>query len=155
MTIEPMRVSDLAAVHALLGKSKLPVMGLDACVGAALVARDEAAVIASAALEVYPPYALLRSVAVDPARRGEGVGQMITSEAIALARRLGLVEVYLLTETAPAFFPKLGFAPIARAAVPPEVQQSLEFTTACCASAQAMRLALTATAPAGNRQDTT
>jgi amino-acid N-acetyltransferase len=143
MTIEPMSGSgDLDAVSALLDECKLPAVGLAAHVSTALVARDGSRVVASAALEVYPPYALLRSVAVDPRRRGEGIGQRMTSEAIAMARRLGLADVYLLTETAPRFFPKLGFVPIARALVPAEVQQSFEFTSACCDSAQAMRLTL-------------
>lgn len=142
MTIDPMRPSDLDAVHTLLDACNLPFTGLDAHVANAIVARDGERIIASAALEVYPPYALLRSVAVDATRRGEGLGQLITSEAIALARRQGLRRVYLLTETAPAFFPKLGFAPVARADVAAEVQRSVEFTTVCCASAQAMMLVL-------------
>jgi amino-acid N-acetyltransferase len=49
-----------------------------------------------------------------------------------------VVTVYLLTETAGAFFPKLGFRPIARADVAPAVLRSAEFTTACPRSALVM-----------------
>jgi amino-acid N-acetyltransferase len=142
MTIEPMLPSDLTEVHALLRASKLPIDGLEAHVATAVVARQDDRVVGSAALEVYPPYALLRSVAVDATHRGRGVGRLMTLEAIALARRHGLTGVYLLTETAPGFFPKLGFVPIARSQVPSAVQQSVEFTGGCCASAQAMMLPL-------------
>jgi amino-acid N-acetyltransferase len=142
MTIEAMRPSDLSAVHALLRTSKLPSDGLEAHVATAVVAREDDGVVGSAALEVYPAYALLRSVVIDTTRRGRGLGQLITAEAITLARRHGLTAVYLLTETAPGFFPKLGFVPIARSQVPSPVQQSVEFTGVCCANAQAMMLPL-------------
>lgn len=142
MTIEPMRATDLDAVHALLRACKLPVEGLASHVGTALVARDGARVVGSAALEMYPPSALLRSVAVDVTRRGQGLGQLLTSEAIALARQHQLERIYLLTETASGFFPKLGFSAVPRSQVPAEVQQSIQFTTLCPASAQAMQYRL-------------
>jgi amino-acid N-acetyltransferase len=143
MTIEPMQERDREAVHALLRSHKLPLDGLDDHVSHALVARDASGLVGSAALEVYGPYALLRSVAVDESLRGQGVGQLLTAEVLALARRLALREVFLLTETAAGFFPKFGFEPIARTGVPPEVRQSVEFRSACPASALAMRLRLT------------
>jgi len=138
MTIEPMCPSDVDAVHTLLRANKLPTAGLEVHLATALVAREGDRVLGSAALEVYGPFGLLRSLAVDAARRDQGLGQLMVTEALALARRLGLKEIYLLTETAARFFPKLGFVPIARTQVPPEVQQSIEFTTLCPASAQAM-----------------
>lgn len=52
--------------------------------------------------------------------------------------------VYLLTETAAEFFARLGFRPIRRAEAEPAVGASVEFTTACPASATCMRLSLDA-----------
>jgi amino-acid N-acetyltransferase len=138
MTITPMQPADLKAVHTLLHAARLPTEGLDWHVETALVARDGDAVVGCAALELYPPYALLRSVAVDKSRRGRGLGQLLTAEAIALGRRLGVSGIFLLTETAAGFFPRLGFVPIAREQVPVEVQQSMEFTSLCPVSARAM-----------------
>jgi len=61
--------------------------------------------------------------------------------------------VYLLTETAAGFFPRFGFQPIQRAEVAPAVQQSIEFTSACPASAQPMRLVLEPRARAATPED--
>jgi amino-acid N-acetyltransferase len=50
----------------------------------------------------------------------------------------GVRRVFLLTETAADFFPRFGFRPVARTAVPAAVQQSVEFSSACPASALVM-----------------
>jgi amino-acid N-acetyltransferase len=105
----------------------------------ALVARDGEAVVGSAALERYGDAALLRSVAVEEPRRGTGLGAALVGAALDLARAEGVGEVYLLTTTAPDYFPRFGFRPVARDAVAPAVTQSVEFTSACPASALAMR----------------
>jgi amino-acid N-acetyltransferase len=51
--------------------------------------------------------------------------------------------VFLLTTTAEKFFPRFGFEQIAREDVPPSVQASVEFTSACPTSAIVMRKRLT------------
>jgi amino-acid N-acetyltransferase len=48
----------------------------------------------------------------------------------------------LLTETAAQFFPKIGFVPTSRARIPDVVHASVEFTSACPASAAAFVLSL-------------
>jgi len=105
---------------------------------AAVVARRGNAVIACAALELYGDAALLRSVAVSPDHRGEGLGQKVTQGALALARHQGVRRIYLLTETADRFFPRLGFRRITRHQVEPAVRQSVEFRSACPESAVVM-----------------
>ena len=50
-----------------------------------------------------------------------------------------LSAVYLLTTTAERFFPRFGFEQITRADVPATVQESVEFKSACPASAIVMR----------------
>jgi amino-acid N-acetyltransferase len=47
--------------------------------------------------------------------------------------------VFLLTTTAERFFPRFGFEEIARDEVPASVQASVEFQSACPASAIVMR----------------
>ena len=56
---------------------------------------------------------------------------------------MALELVFLLTTTAERFFPKFGFEQIARDDVPPSVQASVEFRSACPASAIVMRKRLT------------
>jgi amino-acid N-acetyltransferase len=47
--------------------------------------------------------------------------------------------VFLLTTAAERFFPKFGFEPVDREQVPPSVGASVEFQSACPASAIVMR----------------
>lgn len=138
ITIAVARSSDLPAVLALLERSSLPQEGLADHLATTIVARSGDAVVGSAALEVYGGAALLRSVAVDAALRGQGLGQRLTRAALDLARQRGVAIVYLLTETAADFFPRFGFQLTERAAVVPAVQQSVEFKGACPASAQVL-----------------
>ena len=70
--------------------------------------------------------------------RGGGLGRRLTREALELARSRGASEAFLLTETADACFTRLGFGPVGRPAVPGSVRGSVEFVSACPASARAM-----------------
>ena len=142
MTVERATVPDLPAVVALLQRLDLPVEGVAQCLGRMLVAKDGAQVVGVAAVESYDQGALLRSVAVDPAYQGQGVGQRVVTAALEMARQDGAEAVFLLTTTAERFFPRFGFAEIPRTAVPSSVRSSVEFESACPASAIAMRVAL-------------
>jgi N-acetylglutamate synthase-like GNAT family acetyltransferase len=122
--------------------------------GCGLVALDEAAqfpehyvsalidgeLIGLAGVEVHGDAALLRSVAVDPEFRGEGLGGALVDEALDVARQSGAETVYLLTLTAAAYFARLGFVPVGRESAPDAVAGTREWATACPASATAMRL---------------
>ena len=145
--IDSARDAELPAVLALLAQTGLPPDGLSDHLATTLVARDASSIVGSAALELYGDAALLRSVAVDQRLRGQGLGQQLTRAALDLARQHGVDTVYLLTETATDFFPRFGFQPIARADVAPAVQQSVEFTTVCPASAAVLALDLDSSAP--------
>lgn len=150
--IEPARAGDAEAVVALVGAAGLPEDGVRELVPTLLVARADGRVAGSAGIEAYGRDALLRSVAVDPVLRGQGVGRRLAEAAVALAGRLGVERLYLLTETAAPFFARLGFGVVARAGVPAAVQASREFARLCPASAQAMmrdlRLTLRRATPA-------
>jgi amino-acid N-acetyltransferase len=141
-TIAPATRADLAAIRDLLRASALPLDGLDAHIATTLAARDGTRVVGCAAVELYDGAALLRSVAVAEGRRGIGLGRRLTEAALDLARGRGARAAYLLTTTAGDYFPRCGFRPVARDAVDPAVRRSVEFTTACPASALAMLLEL-------------
>ncbi len=66
----------------------------------------------------------------------------LTRAALDLAREREVRAVYLLTETAAEFFGRLGFRRIPRGEAEPAVGASIEFTTACPASATCMVLSL-------------
>lgn len=140
--IGPAGPGDLAAARTLLERAGLPASGIDAIQDTLLVARSGNRVVGSAALELYQPAALLRSVAVDPALRGTGLGVRLTEAALALAVERGVTSVYLLTETAGEFFPKFGFRTVTRDEVSPAVKESEEFSSLCPESALVMVLDL-------------
>ncbi len=137
--IERAELMDRPEILRLLERNRLPVAGLDEHWATALVARQDGRIVGSAALERYPDGALLRSVAVAPELQGHGLGGELTTAALELARTFGVPAVYLLTTTAERFFPRFGFELIARADVPPGVRTSVEFTSACPATAAVMR----------------
>jgi amino-acid N-acetyltransferase len=142
VVIEAARADDFDAVLALLALSGLPEAGLGGHRDSLLVARIDGELVGSAALELYGESALLRSVAVAPAYRGRGVGRCLTDAALLLARAQDVRRVYLLTTTAPDFFAGLGFTRVDRAAVPPALQASAEFSGACPDTACVMARAL-------------
>jgi amino-acid N-acetyltransferase len=133
---------DGPSILKLLRESGLPIDGLVDHLNTALVARDGTAIVGCAAVEIYPDGALLRSVAVAREARGHGVGERLTEAAVSLARSLRTPAVYLLTTTAESYFPRFGFVQTTRELVPTGVQQSIEFRSACPASAIVMRKAL-------------
>ena len=81
-------------------------------------------------------------MAVDVTERGTGLGVRLTEAAIARARAGRVPALYLLTTTAERFFPRFGFTPITREDVPDSVRSSVEFQSACPASAIVMRKVL-------------
>ena len=114
--------------------------GVDDLADTMVIARNDAAVIVgAAALELYAEGALLRSVAVDPSVQGQRVGHQLTEAALDMAQQRGAQAVFLLTTTADKFFPRFGFERITREEVPLSVQDSIEFKSACPASAVVMR----------------
>ena len=136
--VTPAAPADLPGILALLDASRLPRAGIEDHVASTLVARHDSGVVGTAALELYGGAALLRSVAVATALRGQGLGAALTMAALELARQRGVRSVYLLTETAGRFFPRFGFHAISRAEVDAAVRASTEFTTACPKSASVM-----------------
>jgi amino-acid N-acetyltransferase len=90
--------------------------------------------------EQYGQAALLRSLVVHPAVRGEGVGTALVGALLDIARAFEVLEVYLLTNDAAGFFSRHDFEVVDRSAVPDVVTASKEFSLNCCATATAMRL---------------
>jgi amino-acid N-acetyltransferase len=140
--IEQARPDDAQDVLRLLERNHLPLDGLLDHLATTLVARQNGLIIGSAALEVYPDGALLRSVAVAPEAQGQGLGHELTDAAIRMAEAVHAPAIYLLTTAAERYFPKFGFERIARTDVPATVQTSIEFTSACPSSAAVMRKSL-------------
>jgi amino-acid N-acetyltransferase len=131
--------ADLPAVRLLLEAEHLPLDGIGDLVRTLVIATRGVDVLGAAAVELYADGALLRSVVVDSRVKGQGLGHRLSEAALDLARARGQRTAFLLTTTAEGYFPKLGFERITRADVPATVQASVEFQSACPASAVVMR----------------
>ena len=136
--------SDEPKVRKLLSLVKLPTVGVPDDLAELWTLKDpQGEVMGCVALEIYRDTALLRSLAVHPERRGEGLGWMLAEMALLRVRQRGLLRVCLLTEHATDFFAeKFGFRPVPRETLPPEVQGSSEYQR-FCGHAVAMALEIT------------
>ena len=141
-TIRSAAGSDLTAIERLLEANKLPLVGVRDAIGDFLVAERGGTLVGVIGLEIYDDRGLLRSAAVDAGERGTGVGAALVGALIETSRARGLKELVLLTTTADRWFPRFGFATIARDDTPIAVRRSAEFMGACPASASVMRLEL-------------
>ena len=130
--------ADLVQLRALLAAAGLPDEVGDHPGTSVLVARAGTLVVGGGAVEPYGDHGLLRSLVVDPGRRGHGLGGRLTEALAAEAGRMGLAALYLLTETAAGFFAGRGFARIGRETAPAPVQSSTEFAVLCPDTAVAM-----------------
>lgn len=139
-TLRAANSDDLPRVHALLTANKLPLDGVDPALATYIVAGQGADIVGVAGTEPCGDGAdaLLRSVAVHDAWKGKGLGRALVERAIADAEARGTSALYLLTTTAERYFPSFGFREVERAAVPPAVQGTAEFSSACPASAVVM-----------------
>jgi amino-acid N-acetyltransferase len=85
------------------------------------VAEIDEVVVGCCALEiVWSDLAEIKSLAVDPDRRKQGVGAALVSAVVEEARRLGVPQVFALT-LEPGFFGKLGFEVVTKESLPMKV----------------------------------
>lgn len=141
-SIRSARPDDEQGVLILLREAGLPVDEVAEWLPRYVVAEADGRIVGVAGLEVHGNDGVLRSVVVEPERRGTGLGGRLAATVIASARSAGLRRLYLLTETAESYFPRHGFRRIPRDAASEAVQESVEFREACPDSATAMVLDL-------------
>ncbi len=130
---------DMEEIRRLLERYGLPTADLDSSQPFFLVAREGETLLGAAGLESHGTTGLLRSIVVADSRRGRGLGRELVDAIEKTARKKGLQELVLLTETARDFFAKLGYADIARDRAPAAVRESAEFKSLCPQSASCMR----------------
>lgn len=130
---------DLPAIISLLKASGLPCEDLSPGGQELIVAVSESRIAGVVGLERSGPYGLVRSLAVEPGKRGQGLGKALLDEALLRAWLKGVGEVFILTTTAPGFFEKQGFEAAVRSEAPRSIQNTTEFRTMCPASAVCMK----------------
>lgn len=125
--VTPAMPGDVRAILDLVEAVHLPSEGIAEAMEYFWVARAGEHIVGTVGLEVYDDMALLRSLAVTPARQHTGLGRALTETALSYLTTRQFGAVYLLTITAEEFFARHGFCLVARDAVPTSVQQSVEF----------------------------
>ena len=136
--IRPADATDWNAIAALLQDCLLPLEGAEEHLHAYSVAVVDGSVVGAAGLEVYGGAALLRSVAVAPAWRGQGIAHALVDAVQAEAHKRNVKTLHLLTTTASSYFSKLGFLSATRDDAPSSLKASAEFRGACPTSAACM-----------------
>ena len=134
--------SDREAVSHLLTASTLAGLDASSQFGPQYIVAHDAKgyLLAVAGLEVYGTDALLRSVAVTPRFRSQGLGRQLTQDRLAWAVEHGVSAVYLLTTDASAYWRRHGFSEIRRDEVPLSIRSTSQWCGGCSASAIAMKM---------------
>ena len=141
--LRPARPADLEAIRRLLAACELGAEGLETQFPDGYAVVESAGdLVGAAGLEIYGEDGLLRSVAVEPERRGKGLGALLVRGRLEWAVQRGLRAVYLLTTTAADFFAGMGFWAVEREAAPEGIRSSEQYRVACPASATLMCLTL-------------
>ena len=130
--LAPGELDDLAGA---LAAAKLPTSDLTEPGRAFVRFDDDTGLVGFGGIEGEGSDRLLRSLVVVADRRGAGIGGAMLALLEGEARRLGAERLHLLTDTAAPFFRVNGYAEADRAAAPPAVAASREFTALCPASA--------------------
>ena len=89
-------------------------------------------------LELFGTVGLLRSLAVVSSRRSIGLGSKLVAHAEDYARNKGIKSLYLLTNTAEAFFKHRGYKRTGRDDAPLAIRETKEFSEICPVSSAFM-----------------
>jgi amino-acid N-acetyltransferase len=138
MEIRAATAGDIETVQALLRECRLPLDGVPEELESLFVASVDGRIEGVAALELHGRDGLLRSVAVSTGCRRRSLGSRLCDEVERRAQVVGARRLFLLTETAEAFFSRRGYRSIERVLAPAAIASSREFSTLCPASAVLM-----------------
>ena len=138
-SIRTATAADLVAIHALLTACDLPPAGLESCLAGCRLVERQGALLGCAAIEHCNGAVLMRSLAVTPAARGEGIAAALVDALQERARLDGARRLWLLTDTAVDWFGARGWQAVEREQAPAGVRAHAQFRHLCPASARLMR----------------
>ena len=94
--------------------------------------------VGAVGFEYFGTVALLRSLAVTAELRGSGLGRTLVRFAESEARSMGIIALFLLTETVEQFFTKLSYQLLSRENAPQVIKNTAQFSTLCPATSSFM-----------------
>jgi amino-acid N-acetyltransferase len=138
LEVAPAQPDDLAAILRLVESSGLPTADIGRHINFLVVARKDAALIGCVGLETHGEDVLLRSLAVDPAWRGHGLGTALVATACRQAQRNNAKRIVLLTTDAARFFTAMNFTTLDRSGLSGPIIASRQFSDICPSTATVM-----------------
>ena len=137
--LEKPKADNFAEIQGLLAACQLPYLDLTPQhLEHFLSCKTDHGIAGVVGLEIDGEVALLRSLAVAPGFRGQGMGNQLVKEIEAYAGARGVREVYLLTTTAADYFAGCSYRKIERSKTPAEIQATEQFASICPDSAVCM-----------------
>ena len=132
LELRPARRSEFDAIVGLLRAAELPIEDLNvSMLDAFVVATEGENCVGVVGLEICESAALLRSLAIEPRHRRQGLGARLVDAVETEARARGVTALYLLTTTATTFFERAGYTAHDRASVPSSIAATTEFSSLC------------------------
>lgn len=124
------KIADAPAIHWLVAHYAAQGLLLPraaeeirAHIGHFMVQEQNGRIVSCLSLENYgADFAEIRSIAVSPENRGQGLGARLIASALAEARRRGIARVFAVTH-APQFFERQGFAASARQSLTEKIER--------------------------------
>lgn len=138
------RESDFQRIRKLLESCGLPSLDVDGRKQKMFIAESDGRLVAVGGIEKYGDVALVRSIAVAPEYRKNGMASNIYHLIEEYAHDSEVVALYLMTESAGGFFQKHGFKEQERKRVPGLIKQTDQYSRLCPSSATVMFKALSA-----------
>src|SRR5215471_1480778 len=137
--IRPLDPSEWSRAQQLVAASGLPIDDLRVSSSKNFLAAVEGdQLVGTVAVESIGSDSLLRSLAVDPAKRGNGIGRKLVRAAEEKSRKIGATRIFLFTNTAAEFFASVDYRRVPREAASEAIRNHAQFRTLCPASAAFM-----------------
>jgi len=138
--IRPAQSSDLTIAKAWLTAEGLPTDDLTVDhMDSFIVATQSGKPVGIIGIEKFAEVGLLRSLIVDSACRGVGLGARLVAELELRAQSERIDELWLLTIDADPFFARHGYIVAERDDAPEVIRNTAEFSTLCPGDAVLMR----------------
>jgi len=139
ISIRPSLPPDDPAVRQFLVAAGLPAADVETGKQEYLLAEEDGRLVGTIGIERVGQDALIRSLAVAPERRGQGIAARLDAAAVGLARTRGVETLFLLTTTAETYAARRGYERISRNEVPSGIVALPQFEALCRATAVCMR----------------
>lgn len=139
ISLRPSTPADDPKLRAFLEAAGLPAADVRTGRQEFVLAEEDGRLVGTIGMERAGDDALVRSLAVAPDRRGQGLARRLDDAAVALARSRGIRDLYLLTTTADGYAARRGYERIPRTEVPPVILALPQFAALCPQAAVCMR----------------